>query len=352
MPPPIIDLSGGPETRGLAYGRAAGDRIRDGVAFYAQAFADLGLTRARRDEVTTQLLATASAFDEPLARELEAVARGAGVDVSDVLLLNARSEMVRIADEGCTAVACLPPATASGHTLLAQNWDWHPSRRATGVLLRIRPDDGPAVLTFTEAGSLGRCGLNEHGVGVVGNALQCTDGTRPGGVPVAFVRRRILASANVADAVAVVRAAPAGTSVNHLIAGAEGAAASCEVTVDGVYLLDPVESVLEHANHFRSPAAQAAVCDTGIARTPDTLARDVRIRTLVRATEAVTPDDLKSAFADHDGYPHSICRHAEVVDARTWVTVVSVVMDLDERRLWLAPGPVCRHRYEEVALVT
>jgi isopenicillin-N N-acyltransferase-like protein len=344
---PLLTLDGPPAVRGLAYGRAASDRIRDGIAFYASVLADTGLGRVRLRQLTNIATAEIGNFDAGMLEELEGIAAGACVGLGDVVLLNARSELLRLSDEGCTGIACLPETTASHHTLLAQNWDWHPTRSAAGVLLRILPDDGPAMLTFTEAGTLARCGLNDHGLGVVGNALECEGGTRAGGVPVGLIRRRILGCSTLAEAAEAVRAAPRGTSANHLIASVENAAVACESTPDEVYEVVPEHGMLSHSNHFCSPAAQAAVRDTGIARTPDTLARARRLHDLLSGRRPLDVGDVQEVLRDHDGYPVSICRHADATDARTWTTVASIVMDLDARRLWLGVGPPCQHPYAD-----
>ena len=347
---PVLTLAGSARDRGVQYGRGASDRIRNGLEFYRGVLTHAGVAALRLHELTNALAAEIERFDADMLHELEGIAFGAGVSLSEVISLNARSELLRLADEGCTGIACLPSATARGHTLLAQNWDWHPSRGSAAVLLRILPDDGPAMLAFAEAGALARCGLNEHGLGVVGNALECEGRTRREGIPVALIRRRLLGCRTVAEAVAAVRDTARGTSVNHLIASAEGVAVACEATAAAVYEVEPEAALLGHGNHFRSPQAQAELTDTGIARTPDTIARTARIRSLLSGREAIRVRDIGQALRDHDGYPNSICRHATEINARTWTTVASVIMDLDTRRMWLAAGPPCRNGHAEYLL--
>ena len=98
------------------------------------------------------------------------------------MLMNARTEMVAAArrqqaakhfPDGCTAALALPEASADGVLLHGQNWDWRAECAETGVVLRIRRDDGPDILTFTEAGGLARSGLNSAGIGLTANALEC-----------------------------------------------------------------------------------------------------------------------------------------------------------------------------------
>lgn len=348
-PIPLITLTGSSRERGIQYGRATADRIRDGLRFYGGAFADAGVGPERLKQLTTEIAAEIDRYDSDMLSELEGIAAGADISLAEAISLNARSELLRAADAGCTGIAVLSERTTDGHTLLAQNWDWHPTRGKTAVLLKILPDRGPAMLAFAEAGALARCGLNEHGVGVVGNALECTGGVRSGGVPVALLRRRLLMCRSLEEAVDAIRAAPRGTSANHLIASAAGAAVACETTPDEVLTVEPRAGLLEHSNHFRAPAALGRIVDVGIARTPDTLARDKRIRELLTGRGIGVPD-VQDALRDHEGYPESICRHAVTVDVRTWTTVASIVMDLEARRLWLAPGPLCENDWVPHAL--
>jgi isopenicillin-N N-acyltransferase-like protein len=347
---PVLTLEGSASVRGIAYGRLAADRIRDGLDFYRGVFAAAGLEGEPLRRVSARLAEEVGEFDAEMLLELEGIAHGAKVTLGDVISLNARSELMRGSEEGCTGVACLPEAS-TGHTLLGQNWDWHPSRARAAVLMRILPDDGPAMLAFAEAGALARCGLNEFGVGVVGNALECEGCSSLGGVPVALLRRRILGCSTVDEALRAIQEAPRGTSVNHLIASAEGEAVSCETTPGAVYEVLPEDGLLGHSNHFLSVRAREEVVDTGIAAHPDTLERALRIEEILAARRPIDVADLKGAFCDHDGYPDSICRHAETIEIDTWTTVASVVMDLDELRIWLAAGPPCEAVYGEHQLV-
>ena len=71
--------------------------------------------------------------------------------------------------------------TANGHTLLAQNWDWHPDQRDAMVLLTTTDESGHRVLALTEAGMLAKTGLNSAGVGLCVNMLGTDrDGVAPG----------------------------------------------------------------------------------------------------------------------------------------------------------------------------
>src|SRR3546814_6440378 len=66
----------------------------------------------------------------------------------------------------------MPETTASGHTLLGQNWDWLAGVYGRCAILRIRRSDRPSLICYTEAGIVGgKMGVNEHGIGLVEHGL-------------------------------------------------------------------------------------------------------------------------------------------------------------------------------------
>jgi isopenicillin-N N-acyltransferase-like protein len=108
--------------------------------------------------------------------------------------------MTQEGPDGCTGLVALSEATADHSVIHAQNWDWKAECAETSVVLRIRRDDGPDILTFTEAGGLARSGFNAAGIGITANYLESDrDYARPG-VPLALIRRKVLEQADVAMA--------------------------------------------------------------------------------------------------------------------------------------------------------
>jgi isopenicillin-N N-acyltransferase-like protein len=126
-----------------------------------------------------------------LLLEMQGIADGAGCDLSNILLVNARSELMSRADE-CTALAATSGATSQGQVLLGQNWDWYTSIEDEPILLRIRQPNKPEILTLAEAGQVAKIGLNSAGLGVCLHdpgfiSTQDVSGCRPAlprGVPV------------------------------------------------------------------------------------------------------------------------------------------------------------------------
>ena len=210
-PFPLIDLSGSPRERGRIHGKAAADRLRRGAKMYAESLLKSGVNWAELERRAEALVPSIEKFDPTYIEEMRGIAEGANEPFAAVVLMNARTEMVAAArqelearqvPDGCTAALALPEASADGVLLHGQNWDWRAECAETGVLLRIHRDDGPDILTFTEAGGLARSGLNSAGIGLTANALQCDRDYKRGlGVPLPFIRRKVLESAYLANAV-------------------------------------------------------------------------------------------------------------------------------------------------------
>jgi isopenicillin-N N-acyltransferase-like protein len=62
--------------------------------------------------------------------------------------------------------------------------------------------------------------------------------------------------------------------------------------------------------------------------------------------------DLQVMLRDHVHSPRSICRH-EVVTApvdEQYRTVTGVIMDLEEKVLYVTDGPPCENSFERLAL--
>jgi isopenicillin-N N-acyltransferase-like protein len=84
-----------------------------------------------------------------------------------------------------------------------------------------------------------------------------------------------------------------------------------------------------HANHWQSPAALSKLKDTGIANTPDSLYRDIRVRDLLTPQIGdITIDGVKAALFDDFATPWSVCRPPRPgVTNNLSATVAMIVME-------------------------
>jgi isopenicillin-N N-acyltransferase-like protein len=250
----------------------------------------------------------------------------------------------------------MPEATAEGRLIHAQNWDWKAECAETAVVLRIRRDDGPDILTFTEAGGLARSGLNAAGIGLTANYLQSDRDYRSVGVPLALIRRKVLEQAAPALAMRAVYATPKSAANNMMVsastAAGQGVAIDFECAPDETFQVHAEGGLLPHANHFVSPVALAKLRDTGVASTPCSLYRDIRVRDLLRPhVGAITPAHVKAALFDDFGSPFSVCRPPRPNDANNIsASVAMIVMEPSRGVMEVAMLPALNRSFSRFSL--
>jgi isopenicillin-N N-acyltransferase-like protein len=355
---PLIEVSGPPRERGRQYGRQAADRIALGIRHYTAQLERAGFDASAIRDLVAEFAPRMDAFEPAYVEEMRGIAEGAGVELEAVALLNARTEILKLGrqpelrrrlagEEACTGVVALPEAT-QGHRLIhAQNWDWKVECAETAVVLCVRRDDGPDLLTFTEAGGLARSGFNSAGVAITANYLECDRDYRRLGVPLALIRRKVLESQHLALAMRSVYVTPKSAANNMIVSHVEGVAIDFECAPDETFQVHPDHGLLVHANHFVSPVALAKLRDTGIANTPDSLYRDVRVRSLLAPQVGrLTREAVKAALLDDFAAPWSVCRppRAGVTEVVT-ATVAMVVMEPALGVMEVAPLPALGGRF-------
>ncbi|MGZ8579120.1 MAG: C45 family autoproteolytic acyltransferase/hydrolase [Actinomycetota bacterium] len=367
-PFPHIRVSGGPRERGQAYGEQARERIALSVSAYEEVFrAYAGWDWAQVRREAERYLSPITAFDARYAEEMRGIAEGAGVDLGDVLSINVRTEVMFAAKaraaaasadaprQGeCSAFAVLPAASADGHTLLGQNWDWLLHCFDTVVVLEAEQDEGPNFVSVVEAGLLAKTGMNSSGIGVATNALVTQDDCGEPGIPYHVVLRAFMDCETISDALAVAQRGVRSSSANYLLAHHDGIAVNMETTpgdFSRIFLLFPESGVLLHTNHFRSSAFDRK--DVSLWVMPDSPFRLERMRSeLSAAGRPLSLDTFRTLLADHANYPSGVCCHP---DQRMAVhdrgaTVASILMDLDARGVWVADGHPCTVPYRKLDL--
>lgn len=367
---PHVRISGGPRERGRAYGEQARDRIATSIHAYEEvfrAYAEWSWPEVRREATRSE--APIIEFDERYVEEMRGIAEGAGVDLEDILSINVRTEVMfaakaRAAEAAggietggprqgeCTAFAVVPEASESGHILLGQNWDWLLHCFDTVVVLEVEQDEGPNFVSIVEAGLLAKTGMNSSGLGVVTNALVTQDDRGEPGVPYHVLLRAFMDCETISDALSAAQRSPRSSSANYLLAHRDGMAVDIEAApgdFSRLFLLFPHEGVLAHTNHFRSPAFDRK--DVSLWVMPDSPFRLERLRAAVeRASPGLTLDTFREVLADHANYPSGVCCHPDerMEPHDQGSTVASVLMDLDEARMWVADGRPCTAPFREL----
>ena len=355
-----VRVEGTSYQRGRQYGTQARARVHLSVQAYQLAFAHF----AGWDWPTVRR--EAARFEAPIGKfrpayleEMRGIADGADLDLTDVLAINVRTEVMysakarnaprelRLPAE-CSAFAHVPAPGQPGSVILGQNWDWLVHAAQTLVVLEARPDDGPDFVTVVEAGLLAKTGMNAAGLGLVTNALVTDADTGEPGLPYHVLLRAVLDCGTVTEALQVLQASLRSSSANYLIAHASGSALDIEAAPGDftrLYPLFPENGVLLHTNHFLAPRIDRV--DLSLWAMPDSAVRLQRLRAAM-AAKPPTLDDFRTLLADHADYPNSVCAHPGPADhpREQGATIASVLMDLNTRRLWLAAGHPCQVPYE------
>jgi isopenicillin-N N-acyltransferase-like protein len=350
---PLIKTSGEPFERGRQHGEQTADLIRFNLEGYWRLLKhNSNLDRSAVLSQARQYLEPIKGYAPHLLEEMRGLAEGAGVSLDEILALNCRTELLSVGNiplQECTALFVSPEATADGHTLVAQNWDWSNVLRGGAVLLQVEQPGGPTVLTLTEAGMVGKIGFNSAGVAVCTNFLRYDH--RRIGVPFHVMLREALNAPRLGLAVFAIYRDVRADSGNYLLAHADGEAIDLEATPSDVGFLHPENGLLFHTNHFLSPRLQGG--DKGILESDNTLLRYGRVTRLLRAQAGqLTAEVLKSILSDHSNSPKSICRHPDPTqpEIERSATLASMIVDLTAGEMHVTFGEPCQAEYYVVSL--
>lgn len=352
---PIISVKGGPFERGFQYGSLARERIRSSVEAYQEIFqhyAGLGWDRVLA--LGKGYVPIIRSFSPAIFEEIQGISSGAGLQLEEILALNARNEIMLAANppHECTTLAASPQATPSKHILMGQNWDWMPMFKDSCLILCVRQDKGPNFVTFVEAGGIAKLGFNSFGIGLCANTMLSHKDKRNLGIPYHVICRKILVSENMSDAIESISMAVRASSANYLIGHEGGEIINVEAAPGGTKFTRkkyPENGVLGHANHFTT---EMDVRDLMKIRYPDTMRRDSRANELLKLhTGKIDEKILGEILRDHEDFPTSICRHAnsDRVEDEQWETIGSIIMDLREKKMWITHGPPCQSTYSQLS---
>ena len=115
----------------------------------------------------------------------------------------------------------------------------------------------------------------------------------------------------------------------------------------GVGVIEATDDTLAHTNNILSPELEEF--DTFREQLPDSAPRCARAEQLVSVAERVSARDVMGMMSDHEGHPHSICRHNDGT-AESIETVASYVMEPLQGRLNVSYGNPCANGYSAYTL--
>jgi len=316
-----VKCKGSPYEIGFQHGQEAADEIIRGLVFYGRFFKDSAKMS------WPEVCSNASKFEPILNRnwphymdEMKGISEGAGIPFLSILAMNVRTEIAYgMASDGCTALSWKTESAS----YLAQNWDWQVEQQQNLIWIRIQQETKPTIEMITEAGIIGKIGLNSAGVGVCLNAIRA-NGVDFKKLPTHLALRACLDSKTREEAVSTLERSGVASACHILIADpAGGMGIECSY-VDMIKLHMTERHTVTHSNHY--VAKHMGVDDKK--QVSDSVRRLARINELIEKCGTVKPsvDDIELMFQDEDGYPTAINRAES--GPNTSATLFSIIMDL------------------------
>ena len=355
-------FSGTSYEQGLAHGEALQESITKNIDIYLNRFEnEAGISK-------NDLLDNAGIYLNVLREQspeyvngMNGIAESSNLELLEIAMLNLRYELLyhalgkklqSEAVDGCTSFAVLPEATENNHLLMGQNWDWIPD--VDCVLTTSIDPDGLRRMGFTEAGIFGgKPGMNSEGVGLAVNGMYSTaDDWSRFEQPFHLRCYEVLRSKNMEEALQVLAGTPRSCTANFILGHAPSRAVDIELAPDNLRLIDPVKGVLAHANHLLDPQ-KTGVAEPENPRWHLSEFRLKRMEKLLNERKPLNVEKIQKILKDHEHQPQSLCRHRDdsLPDSQHTITKTAMIMDLEERKMWVTDGQPCKAEFEEFSLI-
>ncbi len=346
----LFKLGGIPFDIGYQHGKQGKERIMDFLNTIVKHGKELipGLTKEKALAQARPYIPFVEAYAPHLNQEIKGIAEGARISLEEAYLLQVRAEFTQLTieektgSEGCTSFAIHKNRTEDGEVWVGQNLDLAPFYKDFGVMLHITPEKGPAILCYSQIGSVAHAGINSAGIGWVANALY-SSGWKPG-VPRPILYRLILEKGSLPEAMKVVTDAKRASSCNYLLSHKSGEIKDIEATPEHCGMIDLEKDVLVHANHFVHPEMIPFE-----KRPKDKLEnskfRENRFKQLLTEHRGkLTIEKLKEFLADHQLHPRAVCTHAE---GNPWniATITAMIAQPSRGIMHVALGQACERQY-------
>lgn len=347
----LVECSGTAYEIGLQWGEGCRE------SFYhnsENSFRNLELLhQAKKADVMTQamrFLPLIQEFDPYLIDIMKGQADATGLNFAEIVTHRCMIELsfyYQTIAGWCTGFAATGEATSEGQTLLGQNIDWAPG--ATIDFLKVHHHGGPVqyILSFTNSSeyTFSSAGYGICGMATVGRNYAFN-------LPVAGYMPRVMRQKNVYEAMDLLKQVSRGLGYFHL-ADVNGVITGIESTCDDYEVIQPVDDLMLHSNHYLTPRFKAedmmqdldAMGMIPPAMALESQKRYERMQSLMyKDYGRITLLSAMKALTDHENYPYSICRH-DVSSPYPSITQASFIMVPAEGAIYVACGNPCEHEY-------
>ncbi len=357
----VVEASGTPYEKGVQYGAACPEEIRK----TSKIFCDLlGMERAAAFSLGQKFVSQSREYVPDAIKMMEGIAKGAKLDFEEIFFLNVGVDLVcrygsGAFSPGCTTFAASGEATVDGETIIGQSIDMAAWMEDIMVILKFRPNNGPAVISAWIYGCMPAYGFNSAGLGVAANGFfyQAVVPDTYNGVPSeTLFGYMILQGENISTALRRIYTTPRSNPNQlhvdgYMIANLSGDIVYVESTWNDFNIIYPERGFLVHTNHFVTERFQSADIMGGVS--PDSYTRLGRLNTLMTSRHGeLSVDVMKELYQEHNDYPDSLCRHEDkkLPEADQGATSTVFISDLKNQKLYVTLGQACENEFIEYKL--
>ncbi len=354
---PLLEVSGSPEEIGLAAGKRFEKQIRLGLERRAEWFNGLKAFAQGQGQGAFDKLVSASQTHVPRAfQQLQGWARGTGIPLKDLLVLNLKSEIGLLRDraEGKSTPAsdkerqpgCSTIVVKSGEKLIhVHNEDGADVYADLMFLLKVRPDNQPAYLTLCYPGILpgNAPGFNELGLVQTTNYIAAKEVRLGAGRY--FLDHMVLECKTIDEAIEWVTHKERAFAFHHVLTNLkEGRSVGVEVTPAKKETKE-IKGLFLHTNHLVYDSMKEAPQDPKYVSSSSQSRWEVLQKWAKTAAppEGLTRDDLVQALASHEQAPYSPCRHPKG-DVHGF-TLATAAFETPQIEIHLSVGQPCLGRW-------
>lgn len=353
-PPPIFHVKGSHLSIGEQLGEAARPlvvhSIENAKVLIDTAYDYLQLSWEGAKNQARKYIPFAQERYPQYIEELSGMAAGANVDFTELMVVNGLEGVAvdSLHLTKCTSLAVNEQYTSGKNTLVAHNEDWLPDDEQDLYLVHAKVDDEPAFLAMTYGGLLPNIGFNEAGI------AQCCDTVYPSdtriGIPRVVVSRAVLGAKTIGQAIRSMLVPLRAAGYNHLLVHESGEMYNVEVSARNFDILYGTDGYLAHTNNYLSSKMEDI--EDNRDELIHTRVRYFRALHLLKENREHTTKTLQTILKDHVNFPDSICNHSiyDIDPMDREKTIVSMVMNLTERKMVVAWGSPCKNQYHTYSL--
>ncbi len=294
------------------WGLAHGEEFKIAIAELTEIRRHLMLAKNPRlksklDELALEQFHLSKSFAPHIAREIEGIAKGSNLSITDLVILNNYTDFrdIILPEEGCSTVHIQTPEKI----LSGQTWDMHRSAKNYMTLIHVPANnEHSAQLVLTLVGCVGLMGVSTDNNLIGVNNINTTNAKT--GLIWPLLVRKTLEQKSLGLMRQTLLNAPVTSGHNYLIATPEGGE-HLEITPSVSEKVSALQQGqvggIFHTNHCVGFEVQKLEDQSSQSSTTHN-----RWNLLSKKVYKVTDlEDFKNLLSDHDEFPKSICSHFE-----------------------------------------